>query len=451
MSKPSLVVSASGIRGTVYDGLGPDLVCRLACAFAGILGKGTYVVGRDTRPSGTVLNLAAAAGITSVGCEVVDVGVCPTPTIQLAVEKRGARGGIAITASHNAAEWNALKLISSGGTFLLKDEVERVVAMAGSGEFSYAGPDLSATIETYTGAGREHIDEVLNLDYLDPALIRRRGFKVALDCTNGAGSIVAPEMLRELGCEVHKLDCEPTGVFRRNPEPTGANIGGLCGVVRDRGADIGFALDPDADRLAMVDETGAPVGEDYTLVICADLVLGKSGGPLVTNLSTTMATEEVARMHGADFYRTPIGEINVVTKMKEVGSPIGGEGNGGVILPAIHYGRDSLVGMALVLQHLAETGGTLSRLMKKFPKYDIFKKKISLETDLDSDRLRTIMKDEFAGGRFNLDDGVRVELEGSWLHVRKSGTEPVVRLIGEAATREEAERLVSRAVRLLGK
>jgi len=451
LPKPSLVVSASGIRGTVYDGLGPDLVCRLACAFAGILGKGTYVVGRDTRPSGTVLNLAAAAGITSAGCDIVDVGVNPTPTIQLAVEKRGARGGIAITASHNTAEWNALKLISSDGTFLLKHEVERVVAEARSGEFSYAGPDLSATIEIYTRAGREHIDEVLNLDYLDPASIRGRGFKVALDSTNGAGSIVAPEMLKELGCRVHRLDCEPTGVFRRSPEPTPTNIGDLCSAVRDRGADIGFALDPDADRLAIVDETGEPVGEDYTLVICADLVLGKTGGPLVTNLSTTMAAEKVARMHGADFYRTPIGEINVVTKMKEVRSPIGGEGNGGVILPAIHYGRDSLVGMALVLQSLAETGGTLSSLMKKFPRYDIFKEKISLETDLDVDRLRTIMKDEFAGGRFNLDDGVRVELEDSWLHVRKSGTEPVVRLISEAATREEAERLVSRAARLLGK
>jgi phosphomannomutase len=451
LSKPTLVVSASGIRGTVYDGLGPDLVCRLACAFACILGRGTYIVGRDTRPSGTVLNLAAAAGITSAGGEVVDVGVCPTPTIQLAVEKRGARGGIAITASHNTAEWNALKLISSGGTFLLKDEVERIVAQARSGKFSYAGPDWAAAIEPHTRAGREHIAEVLNLDYLDPASIRKLGFKVALDCTNGAGSVVAPEMLRELGCRVHGLDCEPTGVFNRNPEPTAANLAGLCSLVRDRGADIGFALDPDADRLAIVDETGEPVGEDYTLVVCADLVLGKTGGPLVTNLSTTMAAEDVARRHGADFYRTPIGEINVVTRMKEVGSPIGGEGNGGVILPAIHYGRDSLVGMALVLQNLAEAGGTLSSLMKKFPRYAIFKEKVSLETDLDPERLRTMMEGEFAGGRFNLDDGVRVELEGSWLHVRKSGTEPVVRLISEAATREEAERLVSRATRLLGK
>jgi phosphomannomutase len=451
LPKPNLVISASGIRGTVYQGLGPDFVCRLACAFAGIMGKGTYIMGRDTRPSGTILNLAATAGVTSAGCKVVDVGVCPTPTIQLAVEKRGAKGGIAITASHNTAEWNALKLISSEGTFLLKDEVEEVVARARSGEFSYAEPDVAAVVRRDTQAGCEHISEVLSLDYIDPALIRERGFKVALDCTNGAGSIVAPEMLGELGCEVHGLDCEPTGVFRRDPEPTGSNLAGLCNLVRDKGADIGFALDPDADRLVIVDEAGRPVGEDYTLVICADLVLGKAGGPLVTNLSTTMATEEVARRHGADFYRTPIGEISVVTKMKEVGSPIGGEGNGGIILPAVHYGRDSLVGMALVLQSLAEAGGTLSSLMKKFPQYDMFKEKIHLETDLDPDRLRAAMEGEFAGGRFNLDDGVRVEMEGSWLHVRKSGTEPVVRLISEAATMEEAKGLVSRATRLLGK
>jgi phosphomannomutase len=258
-------------------------------------------------------------------------------------------------------------------------------------------------------------------------------------------------MLKELGCEVYCLDCEPTGVFRRNPEPTGANIGDLCRLVKDRGADIGFALDPDADRLAIVDETGEPVGEDYTLVICADLVLGKTPGPLVTNLSTTMAVDEVARRHGVDLHRTPIGEINVVTKMKEVGSSVGGEGNGGVILPALHYGRDSLVGMALALQSLAEAGVPLSRLMKKFPRYAIFKEKLRLESEPDTDSLRTMMEGEFAGGRFNLDDGVRVELKGSWLHVRRSGTEPVVRLISEAPTREEAERLVSRAARLLGK
>jgi phosphomannomutase len=446
-----LVISASGIRGTVYEGLGPDLVCRLASAFSSVLGRGTYVIGRDTRPSGTVLNLAAAAGIASAGGRIVDVGVCPTPTIQIAVEKKGAKGGIAITASHNPAEWNALKLISSDGTFLSGDRVEEIASKAGSGEFAYAEPGVAASVERDDGAGRAHVSEVLALDCIDKALVRERRFKVALDCTNGAGSVLAPGMLRDLGCEVYELDCETSGVFRRNPEPTAANLTELCSLVRDRDADIGFALDPDADRLSIVDEKGNPLGEDYTLAICADLVLGKIGGPLVTNLSTSMAVEEVAGRHGADFYRTPIGEINVVAKMKEVGSTIGGEGNGGVILPAIHHGRDSLVGMALVLQSLAGTGGTLSSLMKKFTRYDMIKEKIHMEANLDLDRLRAEMENEFAGGSFNLEDGIRVEVTGGWLHVRKSGTEPVVRLISEAATMEDARRLVHRATRLLAK
>lgn len=406
------------------------------------------MVGRDTRPSGSVLNLAVAAGITSAGGRVVDIGVCPTPTVQLAVERRAAAGGVAVTASHNAIEWNALKLISSDGTFLVKSEVERVADAATGGRLEYTGHDRAASVDSYAEACSEHIDGVLGLDYVEAGAIRKHGFKVALDCVNGAGSVVVPGLLEELGCEVHRLDCEPSGVFNRNPEPTAANIGSLCDLVVKSGADIGFALDPDADRLAVVDEGGTPIGEDYTLVICADLVLGKNPGPLVTNLSTTMAMEDVARKHHADFHRAPIGEINVVTRMKEVSSPIGGEGNGGVILPALHYGRDSLVGICLVLQALARSGGPVSTLVKKFPRYAIIKKKVALEGDLDSDRLRAMLKSEFPDAVMNLEDGVRVEMEGAWLHVRRSGTEPVLRVIGEAATGAEAENLVSRALKL---
>jgi phosphomannomutase len=448
LSRPELVISASGIRGVVYHGLGPDLACRLACAFANLCGEGAFVVGRDTRPSGSVLNLAVTAGIAAAGGKVIDIGICPTPTVQLAVEKHGAAGGIAITASHNPAEWNALKLISSDGTFLLKNEVDNIAEAARSGQLHYAGPGRPAAVEYAGDACRDHILRVFDLEYVAPDSIRRRGFKVAIDCVNGAGSMAAPDLLRQLGCEVYELDCESSGVFKRNPEPTAANIGSLCNLVKDRGADIGFALDPDADRLALVDETGTPLGEDYTLVICADLVLRRSPGPLVTNLSTSMAVEEVARRHHIDFYRTPVGEINVVTRMKEVGAPIGGEGNGGVILPALHYGRDSLVGMALVLQALAEAACPLSRLMKNYPGYVILKRKLDLEADLDSDRLRTELEKEFAGARLNLDDGVRVELDGAWLHVRRSGTEPILRLISEAATPAEAERLISKALKL---
>jgi len=286
---------------------------------------------------------------------------------------------------------------------------------------------------------------------VDRESIRSAGFKVALDCVNGAGSVLAPRLLDELGCKVSQLYCEPSGQFRRVPEPLAENLGGLCDLVRREGADIGFALDPDGDRLAIVDETGSPVGEEYTLVLCADVVLERTRGPVVTNLSTTRAVEDVARSHGVEFHRTPIGEINVVNRMKEVESPIGGEGNGGVILPALHYGRDAMVGMALVLQALARNGRPVSGLLAKFPKYAIFKKKVSLEEDLDIDGLKPILKEEFPGGVFNYDDGIRVDLDQGWLHVRKSGTEPVIRLISETSSLEEAQGLVQRVLERLNR
>jgi phosphomannomutase len=392
----------------------------------------------------------AVAGIISAGSDVLDIGICPTPTVQLAVENRKARGGIAITASHNPAEWNALKLISRDGTFLAAGEVKRVVEQAGSDDLTYSTFESPGRIERGCRAVEEHVAGVLDLSYVDVERIRKRHLKVALDCVNGAGSLVAPDLLKRLGCEVYERDCQPTGDFRRNPEPASENIGGLCEMVRDARADIGFALDPDADRLAVVNELGRPIGEDYTLVICADVVLRSDKGPLVTNLSTSRAAEDVARQHGVEFYRVPIGEINVVTKMKQVGSTIGGEGNGGVILPALHYGRDSLVGMALVLEALAACGEPLSAMMNKFPQYGIFKTKTSIDESLDTDSLKTMLEKEFEGGRFNYEDGVRVEMGSTWLHVRKSGTEPVLRLIGEAETRRKAEELVKRAMGLLG-
>jgi phosphomannomutase len=447
--KRNLVISGSGIRGIVYDGLSPELACRLASSFASLLGPGKYVIGRDTRPSGDILRLAVASGICATGGDVVDVGISPTPTIQLAVERAKARGGIAITASHNPAEWNALKLISSSGTFLTREEVDRVVRLSGTGEVEYASHDGAGKIETDTQACERHASEVMALDYIDVPAVRGRQFRVALDCTNGAGSVIAPQLLRQLGCDVCELDCEPSGNFRRGPEPLAENIQELCGLVLSNNADLGFALDPDADRLAVVDERGKPVGEEYTLVICADVVLGKTKGPFVTNLSTTMATEEVARKYGVEFHRTPIGEINVVTKMKAVGSPVGGEGNGGVILPALHYGRDAMVGMALVLEAIAEDGRPVSGLMNKFPKYAIFKEKVGLDQDLDYEAAKELLQAEFAEGSFSFDDGIRVVLGDKWLHIRRSGTEPVVRLIGEARTAGEAHGLVRRALELL--
>ncbi len=451
MARPNLVISASGIRGIIYDGLTPDLTCRLASALVSTLGRGKYVLGRDTRPSGEIIQGAVKAGLCGAGGDVLDVGVSPTPTIQLAVEHHGARGGIAITASHNGAEWNALKLISGAGTFLTKQEVDRVVEISRTAAIDYAAHDSAGSVVSDPGACERHAAAVLNLKHVDPEGIRSAGFKVALDCVNGAGSVMAPGLLERLGCEVHPLDCEPSGNFRRVPEPLAENLGGLCELVRREGADIGFALDPDGDRLAIVDETGTPIGEEYTLVLCADAVLGRTKGPVVTNLSTTRAVGDIARSHGVEFHRTPIGEINVVNRMKDVESPIGGEGNGGVILPALHYGRDAMVGMALVLQALARNGRPVSGLLAKYPKYAIFKKKVSLEEDLDIDGLKSILKEEFPGGAFNYEDGIRVDLSQGWLHVRKSGTEPVIRLISEARSLEEAQAMVHRVLERLNR
>jgi phosphomannomutase len=445
----SLVISASGIRGIVYADLSPDVVCRIGSALATFLGRGSYVVGRDTRPSGHLLRGAVMAGIAATGSDVIDVGICPTPTIQLAVEYERAKGGIAVTASHNPAEWNALKLLSGSGTFLVAEDVDRVVGLARSGPIAYADSAGSGTIRLEAEACERHMTKILALDLLRVDEIAARGFKVALDCTNGAGSVVASELLRRLGCRVFEIDCEPTGVFTRNPEPVSANIGPLCEAVKKHGADIGFALDPDGDRLAIVDEAGRPIGEDYTLVICTDLVLGRSKGPVVTNLSTTMAMEDVTRRHGTELVRAPIGEINVVEKMKAVSSVIGGEGNGGVILPALHYGRDALVGMSLVLEALLESGTTLSAMMKDYPRYDIVKYKIAIEEVVQLEALVAALEREFAGASFNFDDGLRIDLGRSWLHVRRSGTEPVIRLISEAADRRGSQGLIDRALEVI--
>jgi phosphomannomutase len=450
VTSSNLVVSASGIRGTVYDALNPEVCARLASVFAGMLGKGTYVVGRDTRPSGSLLLPSVRGGIASTGGDVIDVGVCPTPTIQLAVEHHSGAGGVAVTASHNPAEWNALKLIASDGTFLPGREVDRLVDRERRGKIPYARHDSAGRTSIDREAVDRHIRRVLELDHVREEEIRSRRFKVVVDATNGAGSQAVPELLRRLGCEVTEVDCEGTGVFKRNPEPVAANLEGLCDAVRAAGADLGFALDPDADRLSLVDETGRAVGEDLTLAICADLVLADAPGPLVTNLSTSMVVEDVAARHGVPFHRSAIGEINVVEKMKDVESPIGGEGNGGVILPALHYGRDSLVGAALVLEALARTGGSLTGVLKNHSIYGIFKKKVRMDRPVDFDRLRDSMEKEFPGGDFDLTDGIRVSLDRSWLHIRKSGTEPVIRLISEAQSSAGSRALVDKAVELLG-
>ena len=444
-----LVISVSGIRGVAYDPLSPEVCCRFAAALGTILGRGTYVVGRDPRLSGETLERAVVSGLAATGSRVIGLGIAATPTIQLAVEHHRAQGGIAVTASHNPAQWNALKLISSAGTFLEKPDVDRVTGVFQSGAISYGAFDQAGALEEDSGAGRRHVDEVLRLGCVDVPKLRKRHLTVAVDCVNGAAGVVIPGLLEGLGCRVLGLGCEPTGSFARNPEPLPENLKGLCDLVREKGADIGLAFDPDGDRLAIVNERGEAVGEDFTLAISADVVLKQKRGPVVTNLSTSMVVEEVAKRHGVPFYRTPIGEINVVSKMKQVGSAIGGEGNGGVILPDLHYGRDALVGTALVLQALAESGGSLSHMMDKYPKYVILKQKVSFETAPDLAELADRVKRLFPGAQFNVDDGLRVDLGGSWLHVRRSGTEPVIRLIAEAGDSLQALALIDRARNLM--
>jgi phosphomannomutase len=444
-----LVVSASGIRGIVFEALNPEICSRLASAFAGLLGTGKYVVGRDTRPSGDILAMAVAGGLRAVGSDVVDVGICPTPTIQIAVERHSAAGGIAVTASHNTAEWNALKLISSSGTFLPKSDVDAVIAAFKSRGVKYVGHDRLGLLDADAEAGEYHLSEVLALPVVESEGVRERGYTVAVDCTNGAGADIVPELLRRLGCVVRKLDCRPDGRFRRNPEPLAENLGELCRMVRAEGADIGFALDPDADRLAVVDEQGRALGEDYTLVVCADCVLRRYKGPVVANLSTTMALGNVADRHGVGFFRAPVGEINVVERMKQVEAAIGGEGNGGVILPALHYGRDALVGIALVLTFMCEGGKPLSELMKQFPKYDIVKRKLGLDYEFDPELVREKLEKEFAGCQVNTDDGIRIDMGDGWVHLRRSGTEPAIRLISEAKDSKASNDLIDRVLKVL--
>jgi len=445
LAEDHLIIGVSGVRGIVFDPLSPDVCARIAAAFAGLAGNGAIVVGRDTRPSGEILKMAAIAGLASAGADVIDLGLATTPTVQLAVEHHRASGGIAVTASHNGAEWNALKLISRSGTFLAKGEVEKVAAMFRSGRVSYLDWKGGGTLSADQEAGRRHIARVLGSSFIRPEAIKARAFRVAIDCVNGAASVVVPEMLAELGCTVSAINSDTSGDFKRSPEPVAENLGGLRDLVKRDRADVGFAFDPDGDRLALVTEKGDAPGEDMTLAVCADLVLGKSKGPLVTNLSTSRVVEDVAGKHGVPFYRTAIGEINVVAGMKRVGAAIGGEGNGGVILPEIHYGRDALVGLALVLQAMLEAGKQFSEIVGLYPGYAIVKEKVELERMPDFEELASALREQFVGAEFNVEDGVRIDLGRSWLHVRRSGTEPVVRLIAEAPERSQAQDLIRKA------
>jgi phosphomannomutase len=455
----TLMISVSGMRGHVGTDLTPELVARHAAALgawvrsAGAVGaaRPCVVLGRDSRTSGPMFARAAASGLMSVGVDVLDLGMVPTPTVQLAVEYHHAGAGLILTASHNPIEWNALKFVGPDGIFLDAAAGEQVRALADQGP-PRAGWDGIGELREDPGAVARHLDAVLRLPVIDVPAIQRRRFHVALDCVRGAGAVAIVPLLERLGCRVSGINLEPDGKFPRAPEPVPENLGELGRLVRESGADLGLAVDPDVDRLAVVDERGRAIGEDYTLAFAVRAVLdGRSNAAepptVVVNLSTSLVVEDAARRVGARVVRAPVGEANVARAIRDQKAAIGGEGNGGVMYPALHIGRDAPLGVALILHLVATSGVTVAGLVEASPRYTIVKAKGPRSSELTPlyDRLRRRFADATTDDR----DGLRLAWADRWLHVRPSGTEPIVRLIAEAPTSSEAEALVAAARELL--
>lgn len=451
---PDLMVSVSGFRGIVGAPLTPELVTSLAAGFGAFLrdtqGPLPVLLGRDSRTSGPMLASSAAAGLQSVGCDVVDLGMVPTPTLLLAVEDMKAGGGIAVTASHNPGEWNALKFASAEGMFLDAESMASFQDYILTRDPARADWRSVGSWKSNSGAVDRHLERILRLKFLDLPALKLRRFRVALDCVNGAGGVIMPQLLEALGCEVVGIHTEPHGRFSRDPEPTAENLAELGEAVRRSGADLGLAVDPDVDRLSLVDEKGVPPGEDLTLALASATVLRKQPGVVVTNLSTSQVVEDVARALGGTVVRAPVGEINVARRMQREGAVVGGEGNGGVILPSLHFTRDAPLGAALILQHLLEAGGSLGEAIGTWPSYVIKKKKVSFPREALPGAYQAL-GDDLAPPDRDGSDGLRMSWpeERVWLHVRPSGTEPVIRLIAEGPTRQEVEALLGRAEEIL--
>lgn len=443
-----LMVGVSGVRGRVGDGLTPEVVAYFAAAFGAFVrqrGGRRVVVGRDSRVSGPMVRHAALAGLQSVGCDVVDVGLVPTPTVQVAVRTLGAAGGLALTASHNPAEWNALKFIGPEGIFLDAAEHEAFAALRGHG-FPRAAWDELGILHEEPGAVAAHLERILRLPFLDVEGLRRRAVRVVVDAVRGAGAVVLRPLLEALGCHFEILHEEPDGRFPRDPEPRPENLGELAARVRAAGAEVGFALDPDGDRLALVDADGAPIGEDCTLALVLPVVLRRQPGPVVVNLSTSQVVDAAAAPFGVPVLRAPVGEVHVARRMQREGAPIGGEGNGGVILPAAHYGRDAAVAAALLLQRLLEEGRPLRALVDELGRFVILKAKAprpAAPWATIAERLR----DRIRAPEIDTQDGLRLAwpAERRWVHLRPSNTEPIVRLIAEAPAEEAARTLLEEA------
>jgi phosphomannomutase len=447
------MVSVSGIRGRVGAPFTPELAAGIAAAFGAFMAGGTrgpICVGRDSRTSGPMFVRAVTAGLQSVGVDVVELGVVPTPTLLMSVTDAEAAGGIGVTASHNPAQWNALKLVTEEGIFLDADRSAAFRAYLAAEDPPRAAWDALGNVSEDRGAWTRHLEKILELPHVDVAAIQAMGLKVAVDCVHGAGGPVVRELLDRLGCEVVGIGMEPDGLFPRDPEPTAANLADLCQLVRKSGAALGLAIDPDVDRLSLVDEGGRPLGEDLTLALASAAVLKRTPGPVVTNLSTSQVVEDVAAASGAVLHRAPVGEVNVARRMQKEGAVVGGEGNGGVILPALHYTRDAPLAVALILQHIADEGVALSKAAGRWPTYSIVKEKVTFPREALREGYAALEQDLRAEAKDEA-DGLRLAWPSrrAWLHVRPSGTEPVVRLIAESSDEARAKQLVTRAADVL--
>lgn len=451
----TLIKSISGIRGTIGgkagDALTPSDIVKFTAAYGKWIvdktGNNKIVVGRDARISGEMARNLVVGTLQSIGINVVDLGLSTTPTVEIAVPDEKAGGGIILTASHNPKQWNALKLLNNAGEFLSDKDGKEVLDIAENTDIDFADVDSLGNVSFDGSYLQKHIDKVLALPLVDVEAIKAAKFKVAVDAVNSTGGIFIPALLRALGVEtIYELYCEPTGHFPHNPEPLPEHLTEISKVVKEKKADLGIVVDPDVDRLCFVNEDGSMFGEEYTLVAVADYVVRNTPGNTVSNLSSTRALRDVTEQAGQEYHAAAVGEVNVVTKMKETNAIIGGEGNGGIIYPESHYGRDALVGVALFLTHLAKSGKTISELRASYPAYFISKNKIELEPGMDIDGLLVKIQEKYKDQPINTIDGVKIEFGKQWVHLRKSNTEPIIRIYSESSSEEEANELANRVI-----
>ena len=452
----TLIKSISGIRGTIggapKNNLTPIDAVKFAAAYGSWLKdysgkeKLTVVIGRDARLSGEMIQNLVVSTLVGLGIDIIDLDLSTTPTVEIAVPLEKADGGIILTASHNPKQWNALKLLNEKGEFLNAEEGAKILAIAEADDFDFATVDDLGAVTKNDAYFDIHVDEVLNLSLVDADVIKAKKFKVVVDGVNSTGGIAIPKLLEALDVEVVKLYCEPTGHFPHNPEPLKEHLGDICKKVVEEQADFGIVVDPDVDRLAFISNDGEMFGEEYTLVACADYVLGKTPGSTVSNLSSSRALRDITVKHGGSYEAAAVGEVNVVTKMKENKAIIGGEGNGGIIYPESHYGRDALVGTALFLMLMAERGGTVAELRASYPSYFMSKKKIELTPELDVDGLLKAMYEKYQNEEISNIDGVKIDFAENWVHLRKSNTEPIIRVYTEAKSQSEADGLADKII-----